>query len=153
MVASFKRSPSAGNLEARIADLTARRMRNRGNGAAEPVAAADGAAVNGAPVAPPAAGKSVEAAESEALAALRDQIVAQLGLEIPPEIRRSFARREWAQIVEAAVQTQLARQGIEIDALQQRNLITAIMQRLRHQEPPPAAPREEAPVVAPRREP
>src|SRR5579875_3255784 len=144
MVASFKRSPSAGNLEARIADLTARRMRNRGNGAAEPVAAADGAAVNGAPVppaardpapapaapaaqpalSPPSAGKSVEAAESEALAALRDQIVAQLGLEIPPEIRRSFARREWAQIVEAAVQTQLARQGIEIDALQQRNLIT-----------------------------
>jgi pilus assembly protein CpaF len=183
MVASFKRSPSAGNLEARIADLTARRMRNRGNGVAEPVAAADGAAVNGAPVAPaaavlpvppaardpapapaapaaqpalspPPAGKSAEAAESEALAALRDQIVAQLGLEIPPEIRRSFARREWAQIVEAAVQTQLARQGIEIDALQQRNLVTAIMQRLRHQEPPPpAAPREEAPVVAPRREP
>src|SRR5579875_3257882 len=182
MVASFKRSPSAGNLEARIADLTARRMRNRGNGAAEPVAAAVAATVNGAPVAPaaavlpvppaardpapapaapaaqpalspPSAGKYVEAAESEALAALRDQIVAQLGLEIPPEIRRSFARREWAQIVEAAVQTQLARQGIEIDALQQRNLITAIMQRLRHQEPPPAAPREEAPVVAPRREP
>jgi pilus assembly protein CpaF len=89
--------------------------------------------------------ESPEATERDALATLRDQVVAQLSLEIPPEVRKSFGRREWAKIVEAAVQTQLARNAMEIETLQQRDLVTAIMQKLRNQAPPqPPELREDA---------
>jgi pilus assembly protein CpaF len=182
MVGPFKRPTSGGNLEARIAALSARGARNAPDGIPEPaipedavngaavngtsavngavsdaVAASNGAAAAGPAVAsdilarPPAelpaaapepavspsgAEESPESAERDALAALCDQVVAQLSLEIPPEIRNSFGRREWAKIVEVAVQTQLARNAIEIGSLQQRDLVTAIMQKLRNQAPP-----------------
>ncbi len=125
------------------------------NGAAAPPASDPRARLLPEPVAPePAASgaeEASEAVEDDALAALRDQVTAQLSLEIPPEIRKSFGRREWAKIVEAAVQTQLARSEIEIGAMQQRDLVTAIMQRLRSQAPPQSAEsRDDSPT---RREP
>jgi pilus assembly protein CpaF len=84
----------------------------------------------------PADDEPPEEAENDLLAAVRDQVATQLSLEIPPEVRKAFERREWAKIVEAAVQTQLARNAIGADSLQQRNLITAIIERLHDQAPP-----------------
>ncbi|HJU16435.1 MAG TPA: ATPase, T2SS/T4P/T4SS family [Stellaceae bacterium] len=167
MVSPFKRPTPTGSLEARIAALSARRPRNAADSAPEPAVAAD--PVNGSaaeiaafspaaaeivvpasseppePEAPAVESGAADADESDQAAALRDQIAAQLSLEIPPEIRKSFGRRELAKIIEAALQAQLARDGIEIESLRQRDLVTAILHKLRPQIPLQSAEsREEA---------
>jgi pilus assembly protein CpaF len=106
--------------------------------APEPVARAAVETPDPPPAEPlPSPPEAEEVVGDEILAALHEQIAAQIDLEIPSELRKSFGRRELAKIVEAAVQAQLARNGIALDSLPQRDLVTGIMNRLRQ----PTAPR------------
>ena len=72
----------------------------------------------------------VEASRENRLLAAREQLIARLTAEIRPERRSILSRGELAKIVDAAVQAYLPRHGVEANALERRDLITALMQAL-----------------------
>jgi pilus assembly protein CpaF len=116
MVGFFKRPDGESALDARIAGLSARRMTT-------------------VPSAPssllmPAVEPSVDASREDRLLAAREQLLARLNTEIRPERRSILSRGELAKIVDAAVQAYLPRHGIEANALERRDLITALIQAL-----------------------
>jgi pilus assembly protein CpaF len=116
MVGYFKRPEGENALDARIAGLSQRR------------------APNVAAPAPPAPAPVVElaahASQEDRLLKARVEVLARLNNEIRPERRLILSRGELAKIVETAVQAYLPRHGIEVNALERRDLITALMQAL-----------------------
>ena len=126
MVGSFKRSESESALDARIAVMSQRRTLG--------VAAA--AAAPPLPVAAPDAALSGPTSHEETLLAARADLLSRLTSEIRPERRLILSRGELAKIVDTAVQSYLPRHGIEVNALERRDLITGLMQALLN---PPAS--------------
>ena len=129
MVGYFKRPEGENALDARIAGLSQRRAPNAAV-AAPPVAPA------AAPLAEPGARTSQE----DRLARAHAEVLARLNSEIRPERRLILSRGELAKVVETAVQAYLPRNGIEVNALERRDLITALMQALLSPPIPEAEP-------------
>jgi pilus assembly protein CpaF len=150
MVALFRRSSQEGGLDARIAELSARRAR------VEPVPAAPeqspGGTYEDRPTAPPRiilptmAPVPVDVATSieDQLATAKEQLVARLGSEIRPERRALLSRGELAKLVDAAVQAYFVRNNVDPNPLARRDLVTGIMQTLLR----PAAPETEEAATA-----
>jgi pilus assembly protein CpaF len=130
VVGYFKRPEGENALDARIAGLSQRRAPN--------------AAVAAPPVAPAAAPLAAEPAartsQEDRLARARAEVLARLNSEIRPERRLILSRGELAKVVETAVQAYLPRNGIEVNALERRDLITALMQALLSPPIPEAEP-------------
>ena len=129
MVGYFKRPESENALDARIAGLSQRRASNA-------AVAASPAAPAPAPISEPAGRTSQE----DRLARARAEVLARLNSEIRPERRLILSRGELAKVVETAVQAYLPRNGIEVNALERRDLITALMQALLSPSIPEAEP-------------
>ena len=137
MVALFRRPPQEGGLDARIAELSARRAR-----VAEPVSpgAAEGPAPETytdrpappRPMQPAIAPVPVDVATSieDQLATAKEQLIGRLSTEIRPERRALLSRGELAKLVDAAVQAYFVRNGVDPNPLARRDLVTAIMQAL-----------------------
>jgi pilus assembly protein CpaF len=141
MVGLFKRLDGESTLDARIAGLSARRVAS--------------APVMPAPAAAPAAAAPTEvepnsyALQEDRLLAAREHLLVRLAAEIPPDRRSILSRGELAKIVDAAVQAYLPRHAIEANALERRDLITALLQTLLNAPKPSAA--ETDPAGAQRR--
>ncbi|HEY8871889.1 MAG TPA: CpaF family protein, partial [Stellaceae bacterium] len=135
MVTMFGRQRTEGGLDARIAELSARRARV--DGTTEPA----NAPLPERPAAPVPAGAPVpvgapvslgepEATIDERLAVAREELSARLGAEIRPERRALLSRGDMAKIVDAAVQAYFVRHGMDANPLARRDLITDILQSL-----------------------
>ncbi|HEY3910096.1 MAG TPA: CpaF family protein [Stellaceae bacterium] len=131
MVGFLKRPDGDSALDARIAELSARRAAS----AISPPSPAPASA------SPP----SAEASQEDRLLAAREQLLARLSSDIRPERRMILSRGELAKIVDTAVQAHLPRHGIEANALERRDLITALIQALLNSGQPDAAPDAAAP--------
>jgi pilus assembly protein CpaF len=125
MVGLSRRPDGESALDARIAGMSQRRTVALAAAAPPPAPAPEIAAV--------AAHATQEDRLLAAHADLRDRLTA----EIRPERRAILSRADLAKIVDTAVQAYLPRHGIEVNALERRDLITGLMQELLR--PPPAA--------------
>src|SRR6185503_3687872 len=122
MVTMFGRR-SEGGLDARIAELSARRAKVDGpNGLAN-------APLPEKMVAPVPVVEQ-ESSIEERLAIAREELSARLGAEVRPERRALFSRGDLAKIVDAAVQAYFVRHAIDANPLSRRDLVTDIMQTL-----------------------
>ena len=122
MVTMFGRR-SEGGLDARIAELSARRAKVDGpNGLAN-------APLPEKMVAPVPVVEQ-ELPIEERLAIAREELSARLGAEIRPERRALLSRGDLAKIVDAAVQAYFVRHAIDANPLSRRDLVTDIMQTL-----------------------
>jgi len=122
MVTMFGRR-SEGGLDARIAELSARRAKVDGpNGLAN-------APLPEKMVAPVPVVEQ-ESSIEERLAIAREELSARLGAEIRPERRALLSRGDLAKIVDAAVQAYFVRHAIDANPLSRRDLVTDIMQTL-----------------------
>jgi pilus assembly protein CpaF len=123
MVTMFGRR-TEGGLDARIAELSARRARvdtpSPGNAAAP-------AAQN---TASPISAVEPEMTMEERLVIAREELSARLGAEIRPERRALLSRGDMAKIVDAAVQAYFVRHAIDGNPLSRRDLVTDIIQTL-----------------------
>ena len=129
MVTMFGRQRTEGGLDARIAELSARRARV--DGTTEPA----NTALPERPAAPVPVGAPVSLGEPEAtieerLAVAREELSARLGAEIRPERRALLNRGDMAKIVDAAVQAYFVRHAMDANPLARRDLITDILQSL-----------------------
>jgi pilus assembly protein CpaF len=132
MVTLFKRPASESPLDARIAELSARRVRI-GAPPPAPAAPAEPGQAPAAPAAPSAAIiplNDVAASIEERLAQAREQLIARLSTEIRPERRALLSRGELAKLVDAAVQAYFVRHSVDPNPLARRDLVTEIMQAL-----------------------
>ena len=120
MVGYFKRPEGESGLDARIAGLSQRRAPNGAAAAPPPLV----------PVPPPTVELPSQASQEDRLQKARTEVLARLNNEIRPERRLILSRSELAKIVETAVQAYIPRHGIEVNALERRDLITALMQAL-----------------------
>jgi pilus assembly protein CpaF len=122
MVTMFGRR-SEGGLDARIAELSARRAKVDG---------ASGLANAPLPekMVAPVPVMEQESPIEERLAIAREELSARLGAEIRPERRALLSRGDLAKIVDAAVQAYFVRHAIEANPLARRDLVTDIMQTL-----------------------
>ena len=120
MVTMFGRR-TEGGLDARIAELSARRAKVEtgapGNGAAEK------APVPGSAIEP-------ESTIEDRLMIAREELSARLGAEIRPERRALLSRGDLAKIVDAAVQAYFVRHSIDANPLARRDVVTDVMQTL-----------------------
>src|SRR5579863_6162090 len=124
MVTMFGRQRTEGGLDARIAELSARRAK------------VDGAAsvLENTPL-PEKMVVPVPVVETESpiekrLAIAREELSARLGAEIRPERRALLTRGDLAKIVDAAVQAYFVRHAMDANPLARRDLITDILQTL-----------------------
>jgi pilus assembly protein CpaF len=131
----FGRQRSEGGLDARIAELSARRARV--DGTAEPAntllperPAAPVPAGAPVPVGAPAPPIETESTIEERLVVAREELSARLGAEIRPERRALLSRGDMAKIVDAAVQAYFVRHAMDANPLARRDLITDILQSL-----------------------
>jgi pilus assembly protein CpaF len=139
MVAFLKRVEPESALDARIAGLTARRALS------VPIAAPSTApAVVVVPEVEPAS----YASQEDRLLAARAQLLTRLQSEIRPERRHLLSRGELAKLVDTAVQSYLLRHALEANALERRDLVTALIQGLLS---PAAAEPEGDPTAAQRK--
>jgi pilus assembly protein CpaF len=149
MVALFRRPSQEGGLDARIAELSARRSR------VDPVLATpeqDSAETQTDRPAPPRitlptmAPVPIDVATSieDQLATAREQLIARLGSEIRAERRALLSRGELAKLVDAAVQAYFVRNNVDPNPLARRDLVTGIMQTLLQ----PSAPESEEATTA-----
>ena len=127
MVTMFGRQRTEGGLDARIAELSARRARVDGTTTTEP-ANTPLPERPGSPL--PAAAVEHEATIEERLAVAREELSARLGAEIRPERRALLTRGDMAKIVDAAVQAYFVRHAMDANPLARRDLITDILQSL-----------------------
>jgi pilus assembly protein CpaF len=130
MVTMFGRQRTEGGLDARIAELSARRVRVD-SGPAEPA----NTQLPEKPVAPistaaPAPPIDHESTMEERLNVAREELSARLGAEIRPERRALLTRGDMAKIVDAAVQAYFVRHSMDANPLARRDLITDILQSL-----------------------
>jgi pilus assembly protein CpaF len=118
----FGRQKTEGGLDARIAELSARRTK------------IDSPAPNNAPpperIIAPVPMLEPESAIEDRLAIAREELSARLGAEIRPERRALLSRGDLAKIVDAAVQAYFVRHALEANPLSRRDLVTDIMQTL-----------------------
>ncbi|MGE5269783.1 MAG: CpaF family protein [Thiohalocapsa sp.] len=121
----FGRQRSEGGLDARIAELSARRAKVEGGGALNNPPLPE-RMVAPVPVIEPDASSSIE----DRLAIAREELSARLGAEIRPERRGLLSRGDLAKIVDAAVQAYFVRHAIDANPLSRRDLVTDIMQSL-----------------------
>jgi pilus assembly protein CpaF len=135
MVTMFGRQRTEGGLDARIAELSARRARVEG--APPPAAQPTPPAQNNAPqlperpqVAAPVVTLEPEASMEERLIVAREELSARLGAEIRPERRALLSRGDLAKIVDAAVQAYFVRHSMDANPLARRDLVTDVMQSL-----------------------
>jgi pilus assembly protein CpaF len=133
MVGYFKRPEGENALDARIAGLSQSRA---------PTAAAVATAAS--LLLAPAVELSPTASQEDRLLKARADVLARLSNEIRPERRLILSRGELAKIVETAVQAYLPRHGIEANALERRDLVTALMQALLSPPKPEAEPEKTA---------
>jgi pilus assembly protein CpaF len=135
MVGFSKRPEGESALDARIAELASRRARSVS-----------------APVRATSAAGELEPASfgsrEDRLLAAREQLAARLKAEIRPERRHLLGRGELAKLVDAAIQAYLLRHAVEANALERRDLVTALMQELLS---PSASDAELDPAAAQRR--
>ena len=120
MVTMFGRQRTEGGLDARIAELSARRAKGDGS-----------ATLTNAPlpekmIAPVPTFENESSIEERLLIA-REELGARLGAEIRPERRALLSRGDLAKIVDAAVQAYFVRHAIEANPLARRDLVTDIM--------------------------
>jgi len=122
----FGRQRTEGGLDARIAELSARRTRI--DGPSGPTV------LNNAPLpekmVAPLPVVQEESSIEERLAIAREELSALLGAEIRPERRSLLSRGDLAKIVDAAVQAYFVRHTIEANPLSRRDLVTDVMQTL-----------------------
>src|SRR5690242_353754 len=104
------RQRTEGGLDARIAELSARRAKVDGAPALSNVPLPEKLV---APVPVVEAESSVE----ERLAIAREELSARLGAEIRPERRALLSRGDLAKIVDAAVQAYFVRHGLDANPL------------------------------------
>ena len=163
MVTMFKRPATEGGLDARIADLAARRARvepvpspSIAAPAPEPrvVPVPSASVPDDPPPEPASGGASVPMPQQKALVAeqvaqARDELINRLNTEIKPERRAQLSRGDLAKLVDAAVHAYFVRQSLDPNPLARRDLVTEIMQAL----VPPAAANAAAPEGAARRNP
>src|SRR5437763_1305565 len=135
MVTMFGRQRTEGGLDARIAELSARRARV--DGSPPPTSPTPPPPQNNAPaLAPekpvfaPAKVLEPEAPMEERLAVAREELSARLGAEIRPERRALLSRGDLAKIVDAAVQAYFVRHSMDANPLARRDLVTDVMQSL-----------------------
>jgi pilus assembly protein CpaF len=138
MVAFLKRVEPESALDARIAGLTARRALS------VPIAAPSTAPAVVVPEVEPAS----YASQEDRLLAARAQLLTRLQSEIRPERRHLLSRGELAKLVDTAVQSYLLRHALEANALERRDLVTALIQGLLS---PAAAEPEGDPTAAQRK--
>ena len=123
MVTMFGRQRTEGGLDARIAELSARRSKVDG-----------GPALSNPPLPErmiaPVPMIEPESTVEERLAIAREELSARLGAEIRPERRALLSRGDLAKIVDAAVQAYFVRHAIEANPLARRDLVTDILQTL-----------------------
>ena len=147
MVGLFKRPNGEASLEARIAVLSQRRVRPEPvvpSAAAVPAPAVAPADAEPAAhpitvepvVAKPAAAKPAppkpSAPAQDQIAAAREQLVAELAAATTARAV-PLSREELAKLVDGAVDAYCKRQEFELDGLERRDLVTAIIQALRVQ--------------------
>ncbi|HVH75886.1 MAG TPA: CpaF family protein [Stellaceae bacterium] len=147
MVGLFKRPNGEASLEARIAVLSQRRVRPESvvpSAAAVPAPAVAPADAEPAAhpiavepvVAKPAAAKPAppksSAPAQDQIAAAREQLVAELAAATTARAV-PLSREELAKLVDGAVDAYCKRQEFELDGLERRDLVTAIIQALRVQ--------------------
>jgi pilus assembly protein CpaF len=125
MVALFKRPGGEGGLDARIAELSAR----RGRVEPAPAPSENGRSPQAKIVPVPAAQPKVALA-AEQITAARDELTARLNAEIRPERRAQLSRGDLAKLVDAAVHAYFVRQSLDAGPLARRDLVTEIMQAL-----------------------
>ena len=125
MVTMFGRQRTEGGLDARIAELSARRAKIDG-APPPPTTAAPERPVAAAP----APALEPEISIDERLAIAREELSARLGNEIRPERRALLSRGDLAKIVDAAVQAYFVRHAIEANPLARRDLVTDVLQSL-----------------------
>ena len=123
MVTRFGRQRIEGGLDARIAELSARRTKVDGN--TEPSTAPLPEEII-APVPTIASESTIE----ERLAIAREELNARLGAEIRPDRRALLSRGDMAKIVEAAVNAYFVRHTMDANPLARRDLTTDILQAL-----------------------
>jgi pilus assembly protein CpaF len=147
MVALFKRPANEGGLDARIAELSARRGRAEPAPPAPPPAAnaLTAEALTVVPAQP--AGPEPKTFSPEQMKAAREELTSRLNAEIRPERRAQLSRGDLAKLVDAAVHAYFVRHAMDANPLARRDLVTDIMQVLL----PPAA--SIAPEPASRRNP
>jgi pilus assembly protein CpaF len=75
-----------------------------------------------------AAKSEIDTLRKERLAAVSEQLIAQLSAEILPDPANPLTRRELAKRADAAVQAHLQRCAIDVDSFERRDLVTAILQ-------------------------
>jgi pilus assembly protein CpaF len=124
MVTMFGRQRTEGGLDARIAELSARRAKVDGGSAPPPNGQLQEKMVAPLPA------LDQEASIEERLAIAREELSARLGVEIRAERRALLSRGDLAKIVDAAVQAYFVRHMIEPNPLSRRDLVTDIMQTL-----------------------
>jgi pilus assembly protein CpaF len=120
MVGRFKRAEGEGALDTRIAVLSARRA-----AVVETLAAESAPPPPVTPVEVPA-----DLPREERLLAVKEQLITRLSAEVRPERRSLLSRGELAKVVDAAVQAHLVRHGIDVNPLDRRDLVTAIIEDL-----------------------
>jgi pilus assembly protein CpaF len=147
MVTMFGRQRTEGGLDARIAELSARRTRVDGGSTTTepsqppPSPPPPGLTLPGqipssnAPlpertIAPLQVAAEPESTIEERLAVAREELSARLGAEIRPDRRALLTRGDLAKIVDAAVQAYFVRHGMDANPLARRDLITDILQTL-----------------------
>jgi pilus assembly protein CpaF len=135
MVTRFGRQRIEGGLDARIAELSARRTKV--DGATEPSAAplpekiiAPVRTLAPVPTIAPEPTIAPKPTIEERLVIARDELSARLGAEIRPDRRALLSRGEMAKIVEAAVQAYFVRHAMEANPLARRDLTTDILRLL-----------------------
>ncbi len=124
----FGRQRTEGGLDARIAELSARRVKTEDAAPAPSNAPAPEKLPTAAAILPTAL--EPEQTIEERLAIAREELSARLGAEIRPERRALLSRGDLAKIVDAAVQAYFVRHGMEANPLSRRDLVTDIMQTL-----------------------
>jgi len=135
MVALFRRSSQEGGLDARIAELSARRSRVDPVPSAPEQNAIDPHADRAAApriTLPTMAPVPIDVATSieDQLALAKEQLIGRLSTEIRPERRALLSRGELAKLVDAAVQAYFVRNGVDPNPLARRDLVTTVMQAL-----------------------
>jgi pilus assembly protein CpaF len=126
MVMMFGRK-TEGGLDARIAELSARRARVD---APAPAPAEQTPSSPPRPANAPVSVVQTEMTMEERLVIAREELSARLGAEIRPERRALLSRGDMAKIVDAAVQAYFVRHGIEGNPLARRDLVTDVIQTL-----------------------
>jgi pilus assembly protein CpaF len=129
MVTMFGRQRTEGGLDARIAELSARRERVAGSPAPSSAPLPE-QTIAPVPITAPVPVIDPEATIEERLAIAREELSARLGAEIRPERRALLTRGDLAKIVDAAVQAYFVRHTMDANPLARRDLITDILQTL-----------------------